>query len=66
MTEIVNAASFQGMSYSWNLNLLNGPKFTIRCGKCSYTWRERIPMIDYPTLKCHECGVLNRLNLVVN
>lgn len=66
MTEVVNAASFQGMSHSWNLNLFSGPKFTIRCGKCSYTWSERIPMINYPTLRCNGCGVLNRLDLVVS
>jgi putative FmdB family regulatory protein len=42
-----------------------GPKWTIQCGACGHTFRERIPMIDAPTVQCPACRAENRLNVQV-
>ena len=39
----------------------SGPKLTITCGHCSITFKQRIPMINNPGIKCPNCGVVNVL-----
>lgn len=60
-SHIVEPKYYEG----WNTSLLGafgvGPKFTIVCGKCSCTFQKRVPIIDYPTIPCPHCNVLNRL-----
>lgn len=65
MVKRVKPISIEGYNLSWNLNLLSGPKFTIKCGNCRYTFKERIIMMDYPSVLCPACGAINELNLVV-
>ncbi len=43
----------------------SGPKWTITCGKCSGTFRERIPMVNQPGVRCPYCGAINKLPLFV-
>lgn len=62
MTRRVTVAAGSGPSFSLHPG---GPKWTFRCGACSRTWRERIPMIDEPTLPCPTCGVLNTVPVVI-
>lgn len=63
--EIVNPVQFSG----WSMSILQifgfGPKMTVECGRCYHVFKKRIPLIDYPKLKCPECGVLNKMPLVV-
>jgi phage FluMu protein Com len=53
----------------YNLTLLSifgiGPKFTIKCGECSYVFKDRIPLIDYPTVLCPHCDALNQFPFTV-
>ncbi len=42
-----------------------GPKFTITCGNCERTWRERIPMVNNPGMECPTCKAINVLPLEV-
>ena len=37
------------------------PKYTITCGKCSYTFKKRIPLIDCPGIMCPNCKAINKL-----
>lgn len=62
--QVVKIGAFRGMSLSWNLNLFNGPKFDLRCGKCRHGWRERIQMVDYPTVTCPRCNTVNEIPLI--
>lgn len=58
---VVNARGFSGFSASLHPA---GPKFAIQCGACPATFRERVPVVEYPTVKCPECGAFNRLDVV--
>lgn len=62
--KIVRPTAFVGMSHSWNLNFFSGPKFTIQCGSCGFTFTKRLPLIDAPTVRCDYCNVLNRIPVV--
>ncbi len=63
--KIVQIARYQGMSHSWNLNLFSGPKWALQCGHCRHSWRERIPLMDYPTVTCPRCHTVNRIPIVI-
>ena len=65
MINRVRPASAKGFNISWNLNLLSGPKWTIKCGNCYHTFRERIAVIDNPSIRCPACGAINELPVVV-
>lgn len=58
--KVVKAAEYYGAAAS----LLGAPKFSIKCGNCGFSWRERIPHVDNPRLLCRVCGVLNQLDVV--
>lgn len=53
-----------GFNISWNLNILSGPLFTITCGNCSYTFRKRLIVKDYPEVICPVCGSINIISLI--
>lgn len=57
----VNAHYFEG----WSMSLFGSPKFTIICGECMCSWRQRIPMVNHPHVPCPACGTLNIINVVV-
>lgn len=41
-----------------------GPKFSITCGNCSMTFKQRLPTgIDYPGVRCPGCGEINEMPL---
>jgi len=62
----VKPKSMQGWSFT-PLQLIGlTPKYTITCGECDFTFKNRIPMVDYPGIKCPNCGVINKLPVVVN
>lgn len=63
--EIVNAKQFQGYNMSLMQLFGKGPKYTIVCGNCEYTFSKRISMVDYPTVECPRCNILNRLSLEI-
>lgn len=42
-----------------------GPVATITCGKCGYTWKERVPMVEEPGMACPRCKEVNVLPLGV-
>lgn len=63
---IVKPKYFIGHSISWNLNVLNGPKFTITCENCSCDFEVRIPKKDYPVVPCPNCKAGNKMELVWN
>lgn len=60
----VIAKVVSGYNVSWNLNFLSGPKLTIMCGKCAYTFQERMPLMDYPTVICPNCKTVNGIPFV--
>jgi putative FmdB family regulatory protein len=62
---VVDAARAQGPRGSFLGVFGIGPKWTIQCGACGHTFRERIPMIDAPTVQCPACRAENRLNVQV-
>lgn len=61
---VVEPRSYSGSSATL-LFWKGGPMFTVGCGACPATFRQRIPMIDEPTLQCPSCGAWNVLPLVV-
>ena len=65
MIKRVRPISAQGHNISWNLNLLSGPKWVIKCGNCGHTFKERIPVINDPTVLCPACGAINELTGLV-
>ena len=64
MSKVVKAHAYSGMNFSWNLNILSGPMTQIQCGECYKIWKERIALMDYPTVECPRCRTINQLNLV--
>lgn len=44
----------------------SGPNWTITCGKCSMTFKERIPMVDNPGIRCPGCGAINVLPVKIS
>ena len=62
---IVEAEYFSGFNISIFQLFGLGPKFTIVCGKCLYTFRQRVPVMDNPTVLCPHCGIINVLPLEV-
>ena len=60
MSEVVDAAGYSGFAASIHPA---GPKFTIQCGACPATFRARVPVVRFPTVKCPECGVFNQLDV---
>lgn len=52
----------QGMNFSWNLNLISGPKLYIECGKCGTGFKHRMPLKSYPNVMC-SCGAVNKIPL---
>lgn len=58
------AASGYNMSFAqlWG----SGPKWTITCGECSMTFKERIPMVDNPGIRCPGCGAINVLPMTIS
>lgn len=62
--DVVDAYHFEG----WSLSLFGSPTFTIVCGNraCMCSWRQRIPVVDYPRVPCPGCGTLNRINVTVS
>ena len=62
--KIVSPYRFEGYGYSWNLNILNGPKFTIQCGNCYIHFEQRLPRVDYPIIPCPNCGNGNKIPIV--
>lgn len=61
MNNIIWAASATG----WNMSLFGSPKWTIQCGRCFGTFQQRIPLANYPIVRC-PCGQANKLNVVVS
>lgn len=55
---------FSGMNMSWNLNLFSGPKLYIECGSCFAGFHFRMPLKNYPTVACINCGTVNEIPLV--
>jgi hypothetical protein len=47
----------------WN-NIL-GVKIDFDCGKCGYSQNVRVPIRDYPVVKCKHCRTLNKIDIVV-
>lgn len=60
---IVRPKKAQGMNISWNINLFSGPKWYIECGKCGCGFETRLPLADYPVIRCPHCGTGNKLPL---
>lgn len=56
-------------AHGFNMSLAqlfgSGPKWTIKCGECSLTFKKRIPMVNNPAVKCPYCGVVNVIYGVV-
>ena len=54
----------------WNMSIFqlfgSGPKWTITCGECSYTFKKRIPMVSNPGIQCPYCRVINTIPIVVD
>jgi len=61
----VEPKAFTGYNMSIAQLWGSGPKFKINCGNCSITFKQRIPMVDSPGVKCPNCGVVNVLELTV-
>jgi hypothetical protein len=61
----VRPHSFEGFNFSLLQLVGKGPKFTITCGECRVTFKQRIPMTDNPGVPCPHCGVVNVLPLEV-
>ena len=56
-----------GYFEGWNFSFWGGsPKWTLTCGHCHHTWRQRIPLVDEPRLLCAACGTLNIVPVTVN
>lgn len=51
------------IGHSWSLHP-GGPKFTIKCGACPATFKDRIPIIELPSVQCPNCGTWNELDIV--
>jgi hypothetical protein len=62
---VVNAAYVECMNISWNLNIFSGPKMTITCGNvdCGHTFKDRPPLINYPTSICPACRAVNKIQM---
>jgi len=58
---IIRCHYFEGMNFSWNLNIFSGPKFYIECGECFCGFKQRIPVRDYPKVWCPYCGTVNEI-----
>jgi phage FluMu protein Com len=56
---------YRGWNFSWNFNLISGPKLTINCGNCSNTFKQRVDVVNFPAVRCPFCGAINKLDLVV-
>lgn len=63
--ESVTPKAFRGWSMSLAQLFGSGPKFTITCGECDWTFKRRIPMIDEPGIDCPRCGTVNVLPVTV-
>jgi hypothetical protein len=66
MADQVEPAYFSGYGMSIAQFWGSGPKFTINCGACRFTFKQRIPMIDKPGVRCPNCGAVNVLPLEVS
>ena len=58
---LVRADWARSMSRSWNMNIFSTPKFTVTCGNCSATFRQR-PAIDYYRRCIVICPCCHRAN----
>lgn len=65
MSKTVEPKDARGMNKSITQLWGSGPKWTITCGACEGTFRERIPIIDEPGIACPYCHAINKLPLVV-
>lgn len=43
-----------------------GPKFTITCGSCLMTFKERVPMVNKPGIQCPGCRAINVLPVQID
>jgi hypothetical protein len=51
----------------YNLSIFGkGPKWTITCGKCRNTFKERLPMVDHPGIECPRCKEVNVIPIRVS
>lgn len=63
-SDFVWAKGFTGWNMSFAQLFGSGPKMTIVCGKCGGSFTKRVPMADYPVVRC-PCGQANKLQLTV-
>lgn len=66
MKKIVNPKYAEGYDMSLCSLFGYGPKWTITCGECEITFKQRLPLINYPIVICPYCHTRNKLNLVIN
>lgn len=64
--ETVEPYNFSGYSMSLAQFFGKGPMFHVSCGKCRSSFSKRVPMVDYPGLRCPECGAVNILPVTIN
>lgn len=42
----------------WN-HFTGNKKWTVTCGECDYTWKEKLPIVENITVICPHCSTVN-------
>lgn len=59
MRRLIEPTSVTTWNPIWPWQYIFGKKWTITCGDCQNTWRERLPVAEHYQAVCDECGAAN-------